>query len=309
MKVLIADEDKSHRQRLAELVKPNENKLIHVDSGMEAMDVIESENPPDLIIMDWNMPGLSGLEVATLMRETQDQYQPYVIILSDYSQDEKIIQALSYGADDYIHKPVDPALFHAKLAVAERIINMQEKLKQSNQMLEKLAYYDDLTGVLNRRAGNASFMVEMERCIRKDQNMAIAMVDIDHFKRINDNYGHQAGDVVLRTFANLLQKAVRPYDIVCRYGGEEFLLIMEIQGDKEAEILFERIRERVSSTDIKYQGEIIKITASFGIYVITPSTELTLHELVTTADEALYQAKDAGRNKVIIRSDVRLLDE
>jgi diguanylate cyclase (GGDEF)-like protein len=302
MKVLIADEDAQHREHLAALLKPEDNTILFVDSGMDAMDVIESESPPDLILMDWNMPGLSGVEVATLMRETQEEYEPYVIILADYSHDEKIIQALSYGADDYIHKPVDADLFRAKLAVAERIVSMQEKLKRSNQMLEKLAYYDDLTGVLNRRAGNASFMVEVERCIRKDQNMAIAMVDIDHFKKINDTYGHQAGDKVLKIFAQFIQKTLRPYDIVCRYGGEEFLLILEIQGTAEAEQLFERVRERIATTDIQFQGQVINITASFGVYVVTPSTELSLDELVAVADEALYEAKQTGRNKVEVRT-------
>lgn len=302
MKVLITDDDITTRLTLRGLLSKHDCEIVEAASGLEALEVIQSDSPPNLIFMDWNMPDLSGVEVTSLLRETLTEDQPYVIIVSSYNAEQQIIEALSYGADDYITKPVDGNFLNAKFAVAKRIIDTQEKLKQSNEVLQKLAYYDELTGVLNRRAGAASFMVEMERCVRGDQNLSVAMVDIDHFKKVNDTYGHQAGDVVLKEFASTLRKTIRPYDIICRYGGEEFMLIAEVNNEAEAQHLFERVRQNVSELVIQLDKTTINITASFGVYVVTPSTQLTLHEMIKHADKALYQAKGEGRNRVIVTS-------
>jgi len=302
MRVLIVDDDPTIRMTLQGLLKQHDCEILEADSGLKALKMIQSEQSPELILMDWNMPGLSGVEVTTLLRETVEENQPYVIIISSNSDSEHIIEALSYGADDYIIKPIDGRFLNAKFAVAQRILGIQEKLRQTSLVLEKLAYYDELTGVLNRRAGNASFEVEMDRCIRKDQNVCVAMVDIDHFKKVNDTYGHQAGDEVLKVFANSIRQTMRPYDIICRYGGEEFLVIAEINNEHEAADLFERVRKNVSKIVIHHADDIISVTASFGIYVVRPHTDLRLKNLVQKADEALYEAKASGRNRVIIYS-------
>lgn len=303
MKILITDDDITTRLTLRGLLSQLDYcELVEAASGLEALEVIQSDSPPNLIFMDWNMPDLSGVEVTTLLRETLSEYQPYVIIVSSYNADQQILEALSYGADDYITKPVDGNFLKAKFAVAKRIIDTQEKLKQSNEVLQKLAYYDELTGVLNRRAGNASFIVEVERCVRNDQNLSVTMIDIDYFKKVNDTYGHQTGDIVLREVANILRKTIRPYDIVCRYGGEEFLIIAEVNNEHEAQQLFERVRLAVSALEIKAGKLTLNITASFGVYIVSPSAQLTLHEMVKYADKALYQAKGEGRNRVIVNS-------
>jgi diguanylate cyclase (GGDEF)-like protein len=309
MKVLITDDDITTRLTLRGLLSQHDCEIVEAASGLEALNVIQSENPPNLIFMDWNMPDLSGVEVTSLLRETLSENQPYVIIVSSYNADQQILDALSYGADDYITKPVDGNFLNAKFAVAKRIIDTQEKLKQTNKVLQKLAYYDELTGVLNRRAGDASFMVEVERCVRGDQNLSVAMVDIDYFKKVNDTYGHQVGDTVLKAFANVLRKTIRPYDIVCRYGGEEFMLIAEVNSEKEAQQLFERVRSAVNALEIKAGQLHIKITASFGVYVVTPTTQLSLHDMVKHADQALYQAKAEGRNRVIVKSKLEADNE
>lgn len=302
MRVLIVDDDPTIRLTLEGLLKEHDCDVVEADSGLKALKIIQSDNPPELIFMDWNMPDLSGIEVTALLRATVEENQPYVIIVSSNSATEQIIEAISHGADDYIIKPIDGRFLNAKFAVAERILGIQEKLRQTNLVLEKLAHYDELTGVLNRRAGNATFQVEMERCIRKDQNVCVAMVDIDHFKKVNDTYGHQAGDEVLKVFANTLRQTVRPYDIVIRYGGEEFMLIAEINNEQEAADLFERVRHSVSQKTIWFAENEITITASFGVYLIRPTTELQLKDLIQEADKALYQAKGDGRNRVVIMS-------
>lgn len=300
MKVLIADDDPGSRLLLAGLLKSKDCEILISDDGDSAMDVLKGNNLPDLIFMDWNMPGMSGVEIISLLRTTQEEYQPYIIMISANDSQEQIIEALSYGADDYITKPMDGHLVNAKYSVAKRIIDIQDKLKQSNEMLEKLAFYDELTGVLNRRAGNASFQVELERCIRKDHNICIAMVDIDHFKAINDTYGHQVGDKVLKEVADILKKTLRPYDVVCRYGGEEFMLIAEINTVAQAKQLLERVREKIADAAIQVDDNQVSVTASFGALVETPKSHLQMSELVKQADKALYQAKEAGRNRVII---------
>ncbi len=302
MRVLIVDDDHTIRMTLEGLLRKHNCEIIQADSGIKALNIIQSGQVPELIFMDWNMPGLSGVEVTTLLRETVQENQPYVIIVSSNSETEHVIEALSYGADDYIVKPIDGRFLNAKFAVAERILGVQEKLKQTNQVLEKLAYYDELTGVLNRRAGNASFEVEVERCIRKDQNICIAMVDIDHFKKVNDTHGHQAGDEVLKVIANTIRQTIRPYDILCRYGGEEFMLIAEINNKQEAEDLFERVRERISQAKTQLPDLSIDITASIGVHLVQATTELRLKDLVREADKALYQAKSDGRNRVVVSS-------
>jgi diguanylate cyclase (GGDEF)-like protein len=308
MKVLIVDDDQTIRLTLHGLLKRHDCEIVEADSGLAALQVIQSEDPPQLIFMDWNMPDLSGVEVTSLLRETIEEDQPYVIIISSNSANEQIIEALSYGADDYITKPIDGHFLNAKYAVANRILATQQKLKQTNQVLEKLAYYDELTGLLNRRAGHASFSVEMDRCIRKDQRLAIALADIDHFKKVNDTYGHQAGDEVLKAFAKKLSQTLRPYDIVCRYGGEEFMLIAEINSEIEAKDLFERVRREIADIKITIGEIIIKITASFGVYVVEPSSEANLNDLLKHADEALYQAKAEGRDRIIVYSEVQTLE-
>lgn len=306
MKVLIADDDLTSRMMLAGLLKNKDCEIIQTEDGPTTMDCLQADRDhlPDLIFMDWNMPGMTGVEIISLLRTTQEEYQPYIIMISANDALEHIIEALDYGADDYITKPVDGHLINAKYSVAKRIIDIQEKLKQSNEMLEKLAYYDELTGVLNRRAGNASFQVELERCIRKNHNICIAMVDIDHFKSINDNYGHQTGDIVLRQTAGIIRKTVRPYDVVCRYGGEEFMLIAQINTASEASQLFERVRASLSEAEIHTEKDRLKVTASFGVYVTVASSELVMTDLVKQADDALYQAKFAGRNQVVVVDNI-----
>lgn len=305
MKVLIADDDDSTRITLKGLLRNKDCDIVEVESGDQALEVIQSSSPPDMILLDWNMPGLSGVEVVSLLRETmQADDQPYVIIISAYEERERILQALSFGADDYITKPIDGHFLSAKYAVAQRLIDMQDKLKQSNQVLEKLAYYDELTGVLNRRAGQASFLVEVERCLRSEQKIALAMVDIDHFKSVNDTHGHQGGDIVLQSFAETLTKTLRPYDIVCRYGGEEFLLIAEMDSVDKAEQLFERVRKAVSDKVIELPSIKLSITASFGVHLVEPRMDMDIKKLINKADQALYQAKAAGRNKVVVTADL-----
>lgn len=305
MRVLIVDDDITTRISLTGLLRKHDNcEILEAETGIDALQIIQSDYPPDLIFMDWNMPGLSGVEVTNLVRETQKEQQPYVIMVSSYQETDQIIEALNFGADDYITKPIDGHYLRAKFFVAKRIIDIQEKLKQSNEVLKKLAHQDELTGVLNRRAGYASFQVELERCLRKDNLLAVALVDIDHFKRINDQHGHDSGDQVLRLFASTLQKALRPYDVVCRFGGEEFLLLAEIAHAEEAQQLFERVRQRINQTVFDTGSMQMTVTASIGVNVVWPDADLTLQQLTKQADAALYQAKANGRDQVVLYSEL-----
>jgi two-component system, cell cycle response regulator len=302
MKVLIADDDEVSRLTLSSLLEGYGCELHITKDGHEAMAVINQTEAPELIFLDWNMPGINGVEITSLIRQNLIDSPPYVIIVSSNNKKDQIIEALAAGADDFITKPIDGLFLKAKYAVAERILRVQDRLVNTNKMLEKLAYYDELTGVMNRRAGIVAVDIEIERCIRKNELLAVALLDIDHFKHINDFYGHPEGDKVLKQFSKHVQQTLRPYDVLCRYGGEEFLIAACLKKRDESELLFERIRSTVENMDMEF-NQAIDVTTSIGVCIHQPSQHSKVANLIKQADEALYEAKGAGRNKIVTVPD------
>lgn len=302
MKVLVADDDELIRLALSSLLEGYGCELSIAKDGHEAMEVINQADAPELIFLDWNMPGINGLEITSLIRENQIDTPPYVIIVSSNNKKEQIIEALAAGADDFITKPIDGLFLRAKYAVAERILNVQERLINTNKMLEKLAYYDELTCVMNRRAGIVAVDIEIERCIRKNELLAVALLDIDHFKHINDLHGHPEGDKVLKQFSKEVQQTLRPYDVLCRYGGEEFLIGACLRKPEEGDLLFERLRATVEKMQMEF-NHAIKVTTSIGVCIHQPTQDSNVSKIIKQADEALYGAKAAGRNQVVTVTD------
>ncbi|HEC73640.1 MAG TPA: diguanylate cyclase [Methylophaga aminisulfidivorans] len=299
MNVLIADDDPTIRLTLSSLLSSTGCDLMEAANGEDALAIIDSENSPELILLDWNMPGLSGVEVTRRLRAGSQENRPYIIIVSSYHEPLQIIEALDAGADDFITKPIDGRFLKAKYNVAERILTAQNKLNQANKVLERLAYFDELTGVMNRRAGMVSVEIELERCLRSRDVLAVAMLDIDFFKRVNDSLGHIAGDEVLHEFATKIHAELRPYDVICRYGGEEFFIAASMKHEAECERLFERLRLAIENMVFNNYPE-LKITTSIGVFIDKPVEQEDVKSLVEKADKALYKAKESGRNKVII---------
>lgn len=272
-------------------------KVITVDSGENAFLKL-SEDDIDLILLDIYMPNLSGLATLAKIR-TVDKYENIPIIMLSASDDEdEIVNALDLGATDYVTKPYITKVLLARIRTAIR-------LKEKNIELEVLAKTDHLTGLNNRK----SFYEYAKKAILQsnrssDYPVVIAMFDIDYFKNVNDTYGHDAGDYVLKSFAGLLSVNFREYDLVSRVGGEEFAVCLPNTTIEEAMLACNRLREQVALFDFPIstdQAKLINITTSAGV-ASNQGELVTLEELMKVADEGLYKAKDEGRNKVINNS-------
>lgn len=298
MKILIAEDDKISFFMLESLLEKWGYTVIAVRDGNEALELLNGDDPPLLAILDWMLPGVSGPEIcASLRKEREGNGKPYqyIIILTVKEEKEYVVEGLKAGADDYLTKPFDSQELQMRLRVGERILQLQEQLRTA-------ALYDDLTGLLNRGAVIERLECELNRSWRTCVPLSIALLDIDHFKEVNDTYGHITGDRVLREIARRMKAVVRPYDSVGRYGGEEFLLIFPGLSGKDADAICERVRSAIMEKPFlpwksKADQTPFFISASLGLCEV-PAVCETLDTVLTSADDALYRAKRSGRNRV-----------
>ena len=260
--------------------------------------MLQKPEAPRLILLDWNMPGLEGLEVCRRLRKKETTNPSYVILLTGRGDKSDIVLGLEAGANDYIAKPYDNAELLARIRVGQRMLELQDSLLEIQAALAHQATHDALTGIFNRRAILEQLTRELARALRQGVSISVGMCDIDHFKEINDRFGHQAGDEVLVAFARSLQNNLREYDYVGRYGGEEFLIIATGSNNTQSdEGLYERLREQVAALAVKTKAGNISVTVSIG--TAAGSGKSTVDALLAAADAALYQAKEAGRNRVV----------
>ncbi len=300
MKVLIADDEQISRLMLDRIVQNLGFETVIAKDGEEAWLYLQSEEAPMLLILDWIMPGLSGLDVCQMVREKKNQNPPYIIIVTSRGEKQDIVQGLKSGANDYIAKPYNTEELKARVEVGRRMIELQHTLIEAKTELEFMATHDSLTGTLSRGAVMTALETEMSRAKREEKPLGIAMCDIDHFKEINDTYGHQTGDEVLRSFAKRMKRLLRDYDIIGRYGGEEFMLItpgLQTMGNQS---IFERIRFEIAKMPFSVNKERIPVTLSIGVVEYTGHGDL--ESVLKEADRALYMAKDEGRNRVVFGS-------
>jgi len=287
MKILIADDDKTSRNILAVILKKTGHDVIAVDNGIKALEIMRQPNPPEIIILDWIMPEMNGIDVCRAIRALDSFIKPYIIMLTKLDKKENIIMALKDGADDYVTKPFDLGELTARIHVAERIIDMQIKLINA-------ANTDALTGLPNRNFINISLEKELSRTSREGGVIGVAMLDLDHFKNINDTYGHKTGDDVLVWFADKCKQNLRKYDIIGRYGGEEFIIIAPKK--YESNQPWNRVLEAINSGKFKTKTSLIKLTVSIG--VAYNNGEDSWENVINNADKALYRAKYKGRNRI-----------
>ena len=246
------------------------------------------------------MPGMDGLEVCRRLRENESRNPPYVILLTARGEKGDIVQGLEAGANDYVAKPYDNEELQARIRVGQRMLEMQSHLLEARDALVHQATHDPLTGIFNRRAILDRLAQEISRAKREQGSLSVGMCDIDHFKNINDAYGHQAGDEALVAFTRCIQDRLRDYDCFGRYGGEEFLVIAPGSMGHSGESLYERLRAGVADAEIPTNAGTLSLTVSIGV---APGTGLsTVDALLATADAALYQAKAEGRNRVAYAS-------
>jgi two-component system, cell cycle response regulator len=301
-RILIAEDDPVSRRLLEVFLVKWGFEVVLATTGLEALQLLERMDAPRLALLDWMMPGMEGVQVCQKLREFKDRPYVYVLLLTARTQKEDLLQGLDSGADDYLTKPFDSQELRARLHVGQRILDLQDKLIAAGEELLFRATHDNLTGISNRGVIMDNIRRERARQDRGAAAFAIVLADIDHFKYVNDTYGHLAGDAVLKEIASRMVKSIRPYDSVGRYGGEEFLILAPSSDALGAMGLAERIRKAIEEKAVNFEGRMISVTGSFGIAVSAPCQLLDAQQMIRMADDALYQAKANGRNRCDLAS-------
>lgn len=297
MKVLIADDSATSRILLRSALLRWGYEVAVAENGAQAWEMLAAPDAPPLAILDWVMPHMTGPEVCRRVRETHREPYTYILLLTSKNTKDETVEGLEAGADDYIVKPFDEHELQVRLRAGKRIVDLQMHLLQAREELRERANKDLLTMLPNRPAIAARLEQELSRCHRDRRTVGVILLDIDHFKKINDTYGHFAGDAVLRETAARLRGNMRPYDAVGRYGGEEFLVVLPNCDLEQATIQAERMRQKLHSSAMLIDGAEMRVSASFGV-TVSDGSERNPDVFVRVADEALYRAKASGRNCV-----------
>ena len=299
MRVLIAEDDPISGRLLAVTLRKWGFQVQAVSDGRQAWEALDAEDAPKLAILDWMMPEVDGVEVCRRVRQRPDREYTYIILLTARDRKQDILSGLEAGADDYVVKPFDSDELRMRLNTAQRILRLQADLIAARERLRDQATHDDLTGLWNRSAILEILQRELNRAAREGREVGVAMADLGRFKEINDRFGHTAGDVALRKVARRMTSALRPYDAVGRYGGDELLIVLPGCDDAAgAAELAERLRLRVAALPVRVAGENIPVTITLGATSSRGATGADVNALVNAADEAMYSAKQAGRNRV-----------
>lgn len=300
MKVLVAEDDAVTRLMLRVFLQENGFEVEDVDNGGDAWKVLCEPGAPRLAILDWVMPEIEGPDVCRMLREREndDDTYTYVVLLTAKSDKRDIVAGIEAGADDYLTKPFDRDELHVRVRAGKRVIELQDRLIEVTHALENQATHDPLTGCLNRRAIFLALGIEIARAHREKRPLTIGMADLDHFKQVNDNYGHHAGDDVLHCFVDRIRAHLRPYDILGRYGGEEFLILTPGLPEARGIVPFERVREMVAAEAFNAAGAMLPVTCSIGVAQSTGDVDAAT--LLRAADAALYRAKAEGRNCIAV---------
>jgi two-component system cell cycle response regulator len=296
VKILIAEDDRTSRRMLVAMAARWGYDPVVTENGADAWSVLQEPDAPRLALLDWNMPVLDGLEVCRRLRALPTTDPPYVIILTSRGTTGDVVNGLEAGANDFVAKPYDNEELQARLRVGRRMLDLQAHLAAARDALAQQALHDALTGLFNRRAILERLREEISRARRDGTVLTVGMCDLDQFKAVNDTYGHQTGDDVLRGFAAIAQSQLREYDAIGRYGGEEFLVITPGGTGRPEASLYQRLCARVSGTALPTRTRPVAVTVSIGVAVATSAS--TVDTLLAAADQALYRAKAEGRNRV-----------
>jgi diguanylate cyclase (GGDEF)-like protein len=298
-RVLVVDDSPVYRQLIAGLLRDWGFEVTLANSGLEGWNILQRPGSPSLVLLDWVMPGMDGIELCRKIRaiNSADSYV-YTVLLTGKDSRTDLLKALDAGADDYLAKPFDEQELKARLLVGKRILRLQQELVQARESMRFLANHDGLTGLMNRAEIVKTLRCELERSRRDKRPLAVVMADIDHFKMVNDELGHLAGDEVLAEVGKLLRSELRTYDAVGRYGGEEFLVLMPGCDTVTALVRADQIRSAVSSKPIGTSKEARTITLSMGVAVIDGTKEVSVRSVLHQADLGLYKAKRNGRNRI-----------
>ncbi len=298
--ILLAEDDPVTRMLMTRFLKNAGYEVDAVANGSEALDKMTKRYYP-MLVTDWEMPEMDGIALCKAVRNMQLDGYVYALLLTARDAKEHIIAGLEAGADDYLVKPVHEPELIARLNAGRRILALEHSLRVANQRNRILSITDALTGAYNRRYLMEQLPREVERCRRYAYPVSVLMCDLDHFKQVNDQRGHAAGDDVLQQFASRAQKSIRSNsDWIARYGGEEFLIVLPETAYTDGMIVAEKIRGLVASAPFTTRAGDAVVTASFGVASTGPNgpdLSLKVEALIRAADECLYKSKLEGRNR------------
>jgi two-component system, cell cycle response regulator len=298
MRVLVADDDTASRKLLMATLSGWGYEPIAAATGAEALAVLSEDGPPTIALLDWEMPGVSGPEVCRILRARPSSDYTYLILVSGRGSRDDVVVGMDAGADDYLVKPVDPREMRVRIRAGRRIVDLQSQLIRARDDLHHRATHDVLTGVWNRAGVMDRLAAEVSRAHRDGRPLSIALLDLDHFKNINDSHGHATGDEVLKQTGARLRDVLRTYDVVGRWGGEEFLLVLPGAGARDCATVTERVRIAFDASPFETAGGRLGVTASIGAATLTVGSREQSDAFVGRADAALYDAKRSGRNRV-----------
>jgi two-component system, cell cycle response regulator len=299
--VLVVDDARSNRQFVAELLESRKlcDECLFAEDGLVAFKVLRANPGVDLVVCDLDMPRCDGLKFLRLKgTDTAFENIP-VIVLTGADDVARKVQALSSGASDYVVKPYEPSELAARIGVHLKLRKLQAELVRANGELQRLTQIDPLTDVSNRRHLSQKLEEEYLRARRYDRPLSLGLLDLDHFKRLNDTFGHPAGDLALVETAKIIKATLRRHDLVARYGGEEFAMLLPETPADRAILAFERVRSAIENAEIKYDSVRLPVTASLGVASFPHQLVTKPSDFITLADAALYDAKRSGRNRVV----------
>jgi two-component system cell cycle response regulator len=312
LQVLVAEDNIAQRKLISRVLMSAGHTVVACADGDTALKMAASHQP-DIVLSDWHMPGLDGLELCSALRRTAFGKSVYFILVTGEGDDAVLLDAFDRGVDDFIAKPLSPKVLQARMKAAERLTCVESQIRDereklcrltseladANRKLESASFTDFLTGLPNRRHLIQHLEQLWSASVRRNRDLACLLIDVDHFKSINDRYGHAVGDAVLQELAAIFLRHKRSEDMICRYGGEEFAVLLPESDVEVAYRVAERFREateRESHSRLKVLAE--PITVSVGLAVRTIQTPAA--DLLEQADQALYRAKREGRNRTVV---------
>ncbi len=298
-KVLVIDDNKVIRKLASNLLQKRNYCVETSAGGLEGMEKARTFCP-HVILLDVMMPELDGYEVCRRLKGEDDTRDIPIIMVTSKTESIDKIKGLENGAADYVTKPFDHGELQARVETQVKMKKLLDELEEKNKKLEELVKKDGLTNLYNHRYFHERLEEECNRALRYSLSLSCIMIDIDRFKKINDTYGHPAGDDILQSLSAILSSSIRDVDIAARYGGEEFALLLPHTFLKDAYSMAERIRETVQASSCRFNDETISFTISAGAACTVDNKVSTPADLVKYADDALYQAKKEGRNRVVL---------
>lgn len=295
-KILTVDDDPQSLKILQKALEWDGYQVKTADSGEAALKIM-SEWSPHLVLLDVNMPGLNGLQTLQFLRNRPEYVS--TIFVSGESETDDVIRGLDAGADDYICKPYQPAELLSRIRCHLRIKDIRDELRRANAKLKELVDRDDLTGLFNMRSLYQKLDLELQRASRYQRQVAVIMMDMDHFKSVNDDADHLFGSFVLSEVGQIIRDNMRKVDFAARYGGDEFLIVLTEINLEGALTFADRLRNLIQAKDFRNELHSKKLTSSLGLAISAPGDQgIDARNLVRLADQALYKSKELGRNRI-----------